>query len=123
MGVESHKVDGNDPLAVYNLVADAAQKCRSGKGPILIEAKTYRHMGHHVNDPGKYMPAEKLAYYKGRDPVDAARKTLSDMSDASDDDIAAIEASVIKEIADAIEFAVNSDEIKVEEFRQFADVY
>lgn len=123
LGVESHQVDGNDPLAVYTLMKDAAQTCRDGKGPILIEAKTYRHMGHHVNDPGKYMPADKLAYYKGRDPVDAARKSLLDMSDASQADVTGIEASVVKEIEDAIDFAMKSDEVSVEDFRQFAEVY
>ncbi len=70
LGVESHLVDGNDPIAVHELMQDAVAKCRRGEGPIVIEARTYRHMGHHVNDPGKYMPADKLAYYKERDPVD-----------------------------------------------------
>lgn len=79
IGVESHQVDGNDPLAVDDLTLAATETCRAGRGPVLIEAKTYRHMGHHVNDPGKYMPDERLAYYKARDPVDRARATLLDM--------------------------------------------
>lgn len=123
LGVESHQVDGNDPLAVYSVTQDAVKKCRDGKGPILIEARTYRHMGHHVNDPGKYMPADELAYYKERDPVDAARKSLSDLSDATDADIKAIEAEVDAEMADAIAFAKGSDEVSIEAFKQFAAVY
>jgi len=121
--VESHLIDGNDPLAVYYAVEDAARKCRDGKGPRLIEARTYRHMGHHVNDPGKYMPADKLKYYMDRDPVEAARRSLLELSDATDDDVGRIQAAVEREIADAIEFAKQSDEVSVEEFRQFASVY
>lgn len=123
LGVESHQINGNDPLLVYTTVQQAAATCRAGKGPVLIEALTYRHMGHHVNDPGKYMPAERLAFYKERDPVDSARKSLLDLSETTAEDIAAIDAAVDREIAEAIEFARNSDEVSVEEFQRFAAVY
>ena len=123
LGVESHRIDGNDPLAVYFTVQDAAKTCREGKGPVLIEAVTYRHTGHHVNDPGKYMPAEKLAHYKGRDPVDSARKSLTELTDVSAAEIKAIQAEVDAEIEDAIEFAKASDEVSIDEFKQFASVY
>ena len=123
LGVESHQIDGNNPLAVHTLVQQAAETCRAGRGPVLIEARTFRHMGHHVNDPGKYMPAERLAYYKERDPVDSARASLIDLSDASDSDVEAIKAAVDQEIADAVEFAKNSGEVTIEEFRHFAEIY
>lgn len=123
IGVESHLVDGNDPLAVYNMTVEAARKCRAGQGPILIEARTFRHMGHHVNDPGKYMPEDKLAYYKQRDPVDRARGNFVDLGHASAADVSAIERAVEKEFADAVEFAKGSREIGVDEFRAFAAVY
>lgn len=123
IGVESHLVDGNDPLAVYNLTVEAAKKCRAGQGPILIEARTFRHMGHHVNDPGKYMPEDRLAYYKERDPVDRARNYFVEMSGASDKEIATIQKEVEDEYAAAVEFSKNSGEISVEEFRTFAETY
>ena len=123
IGVESHLVDGNDPLAVYQLIEEAAKKCRAGQGPILIEARTYRHMGHHVNDPGKYMPEDKLKYYKDRDPVDRARADFTDLGGATKDEIATIEQQVEQEFADAVEFSKNSGEVGVEEFRQFAATY
>ncbi|MCF8482106.1 MAG: thiamine pyrophosphate-dependent dehydrogenase E1 component subunit alpha [Rhodospirillum sp.] len=123
IGVESHQVDGNDPLAVHNVVFDAAETCRAGKGPVLIEAKTFRHMGHHVNDPGKYMPEDKLAYYKQRDPVDRARAALKEMAPISDDDIKAIEDEIAAEMAEAIEFSTKSGEVSPEEFRAFAANY
>jgi len=51
-GIESFPVDGNDVVEVYAKSCEAAATCRRGDGPVLIEAKTYRQMGHHVNDPG-----------------------------------------------------------------------
>ena len=123
IGVESHLVDGNDPLAVYHLMVEAVKKCRAGQGPILIEARTYRHMGHHVNDPGKYMPEDKLKYYKDRDPVDRARNDFIELGGATPAEIEVIERKVQDEYAAAVEFAKNSTEVSVEDFRQFAEVY
>jgi pyruvate dehydrogenase E1 component alpha subunit len=123
IGVESHQVDGNDPLAVYNLTQQAVEKCRRGEGPILIEAKTYRHMGHHVNDPGKYMPADRLAYYKERDPVDRARNALVEMADVDKAEIDAIESEIRQEFEDAVAFSKASREISLAEFREFVEAY
>jgi acetoin:2,6-dichlorophenolindophenol oxidoreductase subunit alpha len=123
IGVESHQVDGNDPLAVYHLTREAVETCRAGKGPVLIEAKTFRHMGHHVNDPGKYMPEERLAYYKARDPIDRARTALVEMSGVDKADIDAIEAEIAAEFAEAVDFAKESREITAAEFRQFVAAY
>ncbi|MDH4442163.1 MAG: thiamine pyrophosphate-dependent dehydrogenase E1 component subunit alpha [Rhizobium sp.] len=123
IGVESYQVDGNDPLAVYNMTKDAVEKCRRGEGPILIEAKTYRHMGHHVNDPGKYMPADRLAYYKERDPVDRARNALTEMSGIDQSEIDAIENEIREEFEAAVEFSKASGEVTIAEFREFAAAY
>lgn len=105
------------------MVKDAVETCRAGKGPVLIEAKTYRHMGHHVNDPGKYMPEDELAYYKARDPVDRARAALKEMAGLSDEEIARIESEIATEFANAVEFSKNSPEVTPEQFREFADGY
>ena len=123
IGVESFQVDGNDPLAVYDLTKHAAELCRAGKGPVLIEAKTFRHMGHHVNDPGKYMPEEKLAYYKARDPVDRARAALLEMGAADPADVATIEAEIAAEFEQAVDFSMASSEVTPDAFRAFAVGY
>lgn len=123
IGVESHQVDGNDPLAVYRLTEEAAATCRAGKGPVLIEAKTFRHMGHHVNDPGKYMPEDRLAYYKARDPVDRARDALVQMSGIDAGEIANIEAEIQGEFEEAVDFARSSRELTVAEFHDFVAQY
>jgi acetoin:2,6-dichlorophenolindophenol oxidoreductase subunit alpha len=123
IGVESHQVDGNDPIAVYHMMKDAAAKCRAGKGPILIEAVTFRHSGHHVNDPGKYMPEERLAWYKARDPVDRARAAFIEMGGASPAEVAAIERAIEKEYDEAVAFARSSGEVSIAEYREFIDNY
>ena len=76
-GFEGVQVDGNDVLAVYKVVRDAVAKARSGGGPTLIEAVTYR-MGPHSSsdDPTRYRPGEELEEWKRRDPIARFRKFL-----------------------------------------------
>ena len=123
IGVESHRIDGNDSLLVYETVSDAVKKCRAGLGPILIEAITFRHSGHHVNDPGKYMPEDKLKYYKDRDPVDRARDNLIKMGKATKKEVAAIEAEIEAEFEAAVVAAKAAGEVSVEEFKEFIAEY
>ncbi len=122
-GVESLKTDGNDVLEVLREAKEAAAKCRQGKGPILLEAKTYRHLGHHVNDPGLYMPKEKLDHYKSRDPVDIGRKHLLEIGKAAPEEAVAIEAGVEQEIEEAVNFALQSPAPSVEQFLSEVEKY
>lgn len=117
-GVSSMAVDGNDVLAVYEKTSEAAENCRQGKGPVLIEAKTYRHGGHHVNDPGLYMPKERLEYYMAKDPVKIGRKYLLEKGKCTQQQVEAIEHEIEKLTENAIEFAKNSPEPSVEQFLQ-----
>lgn len=115
-GVPSGPVDGNDVLAVYEKTKEAVEMCRRGKGPVLIEAKTYRHGGHHVNDPGLYMPKERLERYKARDPVGIGRRFLLDPGGLAEEEVVAIERQVDQQMEEAIEFARNSAQPSVERF-------
>jgi pyruvate dehydrogenase E1 component alpha subunit len=115
-GVPAYLVDGNDVLAVYEKTSEAIGACRKGKGPVLIEAKTYRHGGHHVNDPGLYMPKDRLEYYKAKDPVKLAREYLMQQGQCSEQHLAAIEQQVQEAMEQAVEFAKNSPEPSVEAF-------
>jgi pyruvate dehydrogenase E1 component alpha subunit len=115
-GVEAHQVDGNDVLAVYEKTCEAVDTCRLGKGPVLLEAKTYRHSGHHVNDPGTYMPKERLEYYRARDPIKIARSNLIEHAHCTDQDVDAIEQDIIQQMEKAIEFGKNSAQPSVEVF-------
>lgn len=120
-GVVTSGVDGNDVRAVYEKAVEAVNLCREGKGPVVIEAKTYRHQGHHVNDPGTYMPKEKMDYYLKKDPVTIGRKYLSNF--LSDDEIIKMEKEIDREMDDAVDFAQNSNEMSVEEFHQNIQKY
>ncbi len=77
-GLKAIEVDGNDPDAMYAVARDAIERARAGEGPSLIEALTYRHLGHASSDPGKYRPEEELASWMKRDPIMTYRKRLVD---------------------------------------------
>ena len=115
-GVPAYLVDGNDVLAVYEKTAEAVGACRKGEGPIMIEAKTYRHGGHHVNDPGLYMPKDRLEHYKARDPVKLARDYLMERGRCSEECVAAIEQQLQEAMERAVEFAKNCPQPSVEAF-------
>jgi pyruvate dehydrogenase E1 component alpha subunit len=68
-GIQSIVVDGQDAEAVYAVVKQAADYARAGKGPTLIEAKTYRYKGHSRTDPATYRPAGELDEWLKRDPI------------------------------------------------------
>jgi pyruvate dehydrogenase E1 component alpha subunit len=115
-GVDSFGVDGNDVLAVYEATVDACARCRRGEGPVLMEAKTYRQGGHHDNDPGQYMPADRVEYYRLRDPLVLGKKHLLEQGGATADEVAQIEAEVDSAMEAAIAFAQASPEPAVDTF-------
>ena len=75
-GLDSIILDGNDVEAVYTTASGAIEHARSGSGPQLIEAKTYRHGGHSRADPGTYRPDEEVRAWLDRDPIPAFRARL-----------------------------------------------
>lgn len=92
-GVPSVRVDGNDVLATYAVTAEALERARSGGGPTLVEAFTYR-MGAHTtsDDPSRYRSAAEEDYWRQRDPIDRLQKHLAatgELSDAFRTDLAA----------------------------------
>jgi acetoin:2,6-dichlorophenolindophenol oxidoreductase subunit alpha len=72
-------IDGNDVTVVFDAVRRAAERARSGDGPTIIEARTYRHYGHSRTDPAKYRPADEVAEWLKRDPLDIARSHLNEL--------------------------------------------
>ncbi|WP_431838335.1 pyruvate dehydrogenase (acetyl-transferring) E1 component subunit alpha [Cellulomonas sp. Y8] len=84
-GVPSVRVDGNDVLATYAVTAEALERARSGGGPTLVEAFTYR-MGAHTtsDDPSRYRSAAEEDYWRQRDPIDRLEKHLAATGELSD---------------------------------------
>ena len=68
-GISSYVVDGNDVVAVYRTAKEAVDRARSGEGPVLIEAKTFRRRGHAQHDPAEYVPKDQRAHWEKRDPI------------------------------------------------------
>jgi TPP-dependent pyruvate/acetoin dehydrogenase alpha subunit len=76
-GIQNYIVDGNDVVAVYKTAKEAVERARNGQGPILIEAKTFRRLGHAQHDPAEYVPKEMRAYWEARDPILLYEKFLT----------------------------------------------
>lgn len=112
-GMVGVAVDGNDALAVWFAMKEATERARAGKGPTLIEAKTYRIVGHHEGDPvtGTYRTQEEVDAWIRRDPIDLFRKRLlQEFAAATAEDLAAIETRIDKVVQEALGFARNSPE-------------
>ena len=100
-------VDGMDVLAVYEATKEAAKRARAGKGPSLLEMKTYRFRGHSRGDPpaGVYRTKEELESWLAKDAVARLAKHLK----LSKKEVEAANASAEAEIQEAVEFALASD--------------
>jgi pyruvate dehydrogenase E1 component alpha subunit len=108
-GLADIVVDGNDVDAVHRVARQTIDAARSGAGPALVEALTYRHGGHSRADPGKYRPDEEVKAWLERDPIGRARAALlADGVDAGALD--EIENETRAKVAEAEEFARNSPE-------------
>lgn len=92
-------VDGNDPSAVYETISDAAERARSGGGPTLVEAVTYRLYGHVFGDRMSYMDEQELQEAWRAEPVGRFRARLIDQGTLSEDEAAKIEAEAASEVA------------------------
>jgi pyruvate dehydrogenase E1 component alpha subunit len=114
-GMPGVTVDGNDAVVVFGAMQEPLRRARAGEGPSLVECMTYRHGGHHVNDPGAYLPADELARWKARDPLILLRDRLA-RAGVSDDAVAAIDARVEERLEDAVEFATTSPEPSVDAY-------
>jgi len=91
-------VDGRDPHALSVAFDAAIERARSGQGPTFIESVTYRLTGHYFADAGAYMDQALLAQEKSRDPVPALRQRLLDEGHACEEELAAIDADVVRTV-------------------------
>ncbi len=109
--MESEIADGMDVLDTNRVMSKAVERARKDGIPTLIEARTYRFMGHSMSDPihGHYRTKEEVESQKERDPLITFANQLKDAGLLTDEDIKQIEASVAEEVADALTFAEESD--------------
>jgi pyruvate dehydrogenase E1 component alpha subunit len=103
----SETVDGMDVLAIHEVMARAVQRGRTEKLPTLIEARTYRYMGHSMADPihGHYRTKDELEEQKALDPLDHLRRLLAGAELLTEGELEAMRAAVEAEVDDAVRFA------------------
>jgi pyruvate dehydrogenase E1 component alpha subunit len=106
--IPGHCIDGNDVFAVDEAVEKALARARAGEGPTLIEAKTYRWMGHWTGDPQVYRTKEEVEGWKKKCPILRLRKHLLEEGVLSEKEIEAIETEAQAEIDYAEKFARES---------------
>jgi len=120
-GIPGEQVDGMDVFAVIEAGRRAAEHARSGKGPYILEMKTYRYRGHSMSDPAKYRTKEEVDEVKTtRDPIDHI-KTMLQQAGVAEDEIKTIDTEVKAIVLEAVEFAQTSPEPDPSEL--YTDVY
>ncbi len=107
-GIDAVAVDGMDVLAVREAAEAAVARLRAGDGPLFIEAKTFRYVGHSYADGQKYRGQEEVEEWRRKDPVESFPKMLIDHKLATKKQIDALKADVDAEVAEAVKFAEES---------------
>ncbi|HQS11580.1 MAG: pyruvate dehydrogenase (acetyl-transferring) E1 component subunit alpha [Sphingorhabdus sp.] len=104
------QVDGMDVLAVRGAAEVALDWVRSGKGPVLLEMKTYRYRGHSMSDPAKYRSRDEVQSVRDNsDPIEGCKAYLADLG-VGDDELKAIEKEIRKIVNESADFAEASPE-------------
>ena len=109
-GIPGLEVDGMDVLAVKAAGRKAVLHAESGKGPFILEMKTYRYRGHSMSDPAKYRTKEEVnRMRKERDPIDNIKEKLIKLN-VSDEELKLMDKTIRDKVASAVEFAKQSEE-------------
>ncbi|MCW3836859.1 pyruvate dehydrogenase (acetyl-transferring) E1 component subunit alpha [Sphingomonas canadensis] len=104
------QVDGMDVLACRGAAEEALAWVRAGKGPIILEMKTYRYRGHSMSDPAKYRSREEVQSVREKsDPIEHAKRDL-DALNVKEEELKAIEAEIRKIVSEAADFAETAPE-------------
>ncbi|WP_417807592.1 pyruvate dehydrogenase (acetyl-transferring) E1 component subunit alpha [Thioclava sp.] len=121
-GISGEEVDGMDVLAVKAAGEKAVAHCRAGKGPYILEIKTYRYRGHSMSDPAKYRTREEVQKIREeRDAIEHVRQLLLTGKHATEEDLKAIDKEIKLVVNESAEFAKESPEPALEEL--WTDIY
>lgn len=121
-GIPGEAVDGMDVLAVKAAGEKAVAHCRAGKGPYILEIKTYRYRGHSMSDPAKYRTREEVQKVREeRDAIEHVRELLLQGKHATEDDLKAIDKEIKQIVNQSADFAKESSEPALEEL--WTDIY
>lgn len=121
-GIPGEAVDGMDVLAVKAAGQVAVNHCRSGKGPYILEIKTYRYRGHSMSDPAKYRTREEVQKVREeKDAIEHIRDLLLTGKHCGEDELKMIDKEIKAIVNDSAEFAKESPEPVPEEL--WTDIY
>ena len=121
-GIKGEAVDGMDVVAVRDAGVKAAAYCRAGKGPYILEIKTYRYRGHSMSDPAKYRTREEVQKMRAqRDPIESIRSLLVSEKLSTDEEIKIIDKEIKEIVNSCAEYAKESPEVPAEEL--WTDIY
>jgi len=117
----SERIDGMDVLKVYEASKKAIETVRSGNGPFLLEFTTYRFRGHSMGDPERYRKQDEVKRWQENDPIGIFRKHLVENKLATDKVLDEVDAQVMDQVEQAVQFAESSPEPTLEDLYQ--DIY
>ena len=121
-GIAGQAVDGMNVLEVKAAGELAVKHCRAGKGPFILEVKTYRYRGHSMSDPAKYRPREEVQKMREeRDPIEYVRSLLLTGKHATEEDLKTIDKGIKKVVNASTDFAKESPEPDLSEL--WTDIY
>jgi pyruvate dehydrogenase E1 component alpha subunit len=109
-GFPGVNVDGMDILAVHRAAVEAVERARSGDGPSLLVATTYRLLGHHVGDPLNYRDRDEVEEWRKKDPIERFKADLLDRGVLTAAEAERLEQEVAAKVDEASEFAKSSPE-------------
>ena len=101
-------VDGMRVESVHEAIKKAADHCRAGKGPFLLDIRTYQYKGHSMSDPQKNRTKEEVYEYKDQDPISQVLKTIQDQGWLTEKQISTLDTKVKKRVADSVTYAEES---------------
>jgi pyruvate dehydrogenase E1 component alpha subunit len=117
----SEAVDAMSVEAVHEAMSKAAQHAREGKGPYLLEFRTYRFKGHSMSDPAKYRTREEVESYKSKDPIEQVRQSILRNKYATEEELDQIDSNNKEQVTECVKFAESSDYPDASE--AYTDVY
>jgi pyruvate dehydrogenase E1 component alpha subunit len=117
----SKSVDGMSVTAVHDAMAWAAEHARSGKGPVLLDIKTYRYKGHSMSDPQKYRTKEEVQEYKDQDPISQVKAIIEENKLLTAEEFEEIMTRVKATVEESVKFAEESPDPEASEL--YKDIY
>ncbi|GAB4270324.1 MAG: pyruvate dehydrogenase (acetyl-transferring) E1 component subunit alpha [Candidatus Promineifilaceae bacterium] len=120
-GLKGVQVNGMDVIEVYKATQKALKAVRAGKGPQFLEMITYRFEGHSMGDPLRYRTKEEVEKWREDDPIGILERYILNQTDATKDDLEAIDTAVEAHLQEAVDFAEKSPLPKPEDL--FADIF